>query len=554
MKSKKTLLPGIMLVAILVISTLDSCKKESHSNGQSGLTISFPRLELRHDLYYRIDHAARSIEIVFNEVLDPTTVLGNIALRDHAGSLEGNYDIDVSGAVVWLLFHPGFQLNDGWLYELSISSEISSTSGLSLRSTETIELHTTLFPFGWPGINLKDTLPSNSIAVISDIHMGDERATAGKYCWFGKNKDALESFLDLVKTGGAIKQLVIQGDLFDEWIVPFDVKPFDQSAGIHNSHDYFSSIAIAQTNELIFEKLRAIASDPNIELIYIPGNHDMLLTEETLDSIIPGIQWKSDIIGLGKYSPVQEVIMEHGHRYDFFNCPQPLVHPGHMLPPGYFISRMEAYGLALHPGQLMKDGTIMEGGLTFETAWTLAMGYLFYEYTMFPPMNVPNVLMTGIDGYTEAFSFDGARDMYAASIEELWMNTQAANGVPLPLSLLVAMWNSLDLTTAAILEYMQQSPHLVDYNIVSFGHSHDPMLKVHPRRKDYTNIYANSGSWIDADQCKHDVRTFLVITPGEWTGSQLDIVRLYQYNLDSNSGQPGAGYSPVPKGEESIKR
>ncbi|MBL7137852.1 MAG: hypothetical protein ISS17_03650 [Bacteroidales bacterium] len=181
------------------------------------------------------------------------------------------------------------------------------------------------------------------------------------------------------------------------------------------------------------------------------------------------------------------------------------------------------------------------------------MSYLFIDYSIQPPpMDSANILMTGIDGYPGPLSFNGVRDMYAANIEELWMNTQSTNAVPVPLSLLVAMWTSLDLTTAAILEYMQQSPHLTTYKIVSFGHSHNPFLEVFPTGQNYTNIYANSGSWVDADQCKHKVRTFLVITPGEWTGSALDIVRLYQYNLESYPGNPGSDWEPVLLAEESI--
>jgi hypothetical protein len=48
------------------------------------------------------------------------------------------------------------------------------------------------------------------------------------------------------------------------------------------------------------------------------------------------------------------------------------------------------------------------------------------------------------------------------------------------------------------------------------------------------------------------VRTFLVIKPGEWTGSDLDVVSLFQYNLDSGSGDPNPGYIPVLISEESI--
>ncbi|MBL7137853.1 MAG: metallophosphoesterase [Bacteroidales bacterium] len=313
MKTKQ-FIPWILIVFVAGIF-MDSCKKQETSYEQSYLEVSFPRLKFKHNLYYLIADNTRSIEIVFSELLDSATVQGNIALRDHTGSLEGTYDIDVSGAVVWLLFHADFHLNDGWLYELTLSNGIQSVNRHTLRSSETIELRTTARPYGVSGVSPGgDTLPSNSIAVISDIHMGDARATAGDYCWFGKNKDALESFLDLVKTGGAIKQLVIQGDLFDEWIVPFDVKPFDPGLGVNNSREYFASVAESPVNQLILEKLRAIAADPEIDLVYIPGNHDMLLTQEILDSIIPGIRWHGDVAGLGKYNPVPEIVMEHGHR------------------------------------------------------------------------------------------------------------------------------------------------------------------------------------------------------------------------------------------------
>jgi len=551
--SIKRFLPWIVFALIALIFQ-ESCKKQETHYEQPFLTFSFPRMERKHDLYYRIDYQARSIEIVFNENLDPATITASISLRDLFSPLDGKYDIDVSGAVIWLLFHPDFHLKDGWLYSLTLTTGIRSVSGHQLQSSETLELRSTARPFGLPdGSPGQDTLPANSIAVISDIHMGDERATTGHYCWFGENKEALESFLDLVKVDGAIKQLVIQGDLFDEWIIPFDSKPFDPDQGVHNSREYFASIATSSTNLGILEKLRSIAADPEIELIYIPGNHDMLMTQEILDSIIPGVIWQGDVTGLGKYNPVPEIIMEHGHRYDFFNCPQPLVNPGHMLPPGYFISRMDAYALASQTGRFLKGEAERTGDVTFLTAWTLAMGYIFIDYSIPPPpMDSANILMTGIDGYPGPLSFNGTRDMYAANIEELWMNTQTTNGVPVPLSLLVAMWTSLDLTTAAILEYMQQSQHLASYKVISFGHSHNPLLEVFPTGEDYTNIYANSGSWVDADQCKHKVRTFLVITPGEWTGSALDVVRLYQYDPEIGSDTTGSGYAPVLLAEENI--
>jgi predicted phosphodiesterase len=115
---------------------------------------------------------------------------------------------------------------------------------------------------------------------------------------------------------------------------------------------------------------------------------------------------------------------------------------------------------------------------------------------------------------------------------------------------LMAILNgSDDLSLTAAYEYMQsQSPER--YKIVAFGHTHNPMLKVYPAGKNYTAIYANTGSWVNAELSSKPVRTFLVIKPAEWTGSDLDVVSLFQYNLDS--GSPDPEFSPVLISEESI--
>jgi hypothetical protein len=78
------------------------------------------------------------------------------------------------------------------------------------------------------------------------------------------------------------------------------------------------------------------------------------------------------------------------------------------------------------------------------------------------------------------------------------------------------------------------------------------MLEVYPPGKQYTSIYANSGSWTNANDCSHKVQTYLIINPAEWTGSDLDVVMLYQYNLDSNSDNPDPPYEPMLISEESI--
>ena len=246
--------------------------------------------------------------------------------------------------------------------------------------------------------------------------------------------------------------------------------------------------------------------------------------------------------------------MEHGHRYDFFNCPQPLSNPGHLLPPGYFISRLDAEGLMENGSSFLKEAKSEAGDVEFLTAWTAAYEYLKIHYSLTVAADSVNILMGGIDNYSTPFSFNGVRDMYAANIENDWPSTEIRNGVPVTMPVLMAILDgSLDLSFTASYEFMQPSaPKL--FKIVVFGHTHMPMLKVYPSGKQYTGIYANTGSWVNAELSSKKVRTFVVIKPGEWTGSDLDVVSLFQYNLDSGSGDPNPDFIPVLISEESIER
>ena len=297
-----------------------------------------------------------------------------------------------------------------------------------------------------------------------------------------------------------------------------------------------------------------IAASGVIELIYIPGNHDMLLTQDVLQEIIPGITWKGDFTGIGKYVPANGIIMEHGHRYDFFNCPQPAVNPGHILPPGYFISRLYAQGMYIQNALRKNGGMNPAGSAEFLSAWNLAYLYTLVHFSMTPPPpDSANVMMGGIDGYSVPLSFNGARDIYTSSIEGLWPQTQTANGVAVGMDCINAILNGTVLLNGAMIEFMDPSTTTNLFKMVVFGHSHDPSTLVYPAGKQYTSIYANTGSWIDAGESSHPVRTFLMINPAAWTGSDIDVVSLYQFNIDSNNGSQNPSYVPVLISEESIE-
>jgi UDP-2,3-diacylglucosamine pyrophosphatase LpxH len=546
--------PTFRFLCLLILAgqamLLPSCKKSEPVTEPEYLTVTLPRSVLQNETYYSLDYRERSIELAFSLPVDSSSVAGNISFSDKSGTLDTRYKTISSGKKVILAFHQDFQMKPGWKYKVALKAGLRSTSGVTFRSTEEIDVRTSAKQLGVEN----DTSQRNSILCISDIHMGDPRSVARGYCWFSKNAAALDSLLALALTSPQVKQVVILGDLFDGWVIPYRVPPFDTAAGIYNIRDYFISVANAPVNAGIINKLRAIATAADQQLIYIPGNHDMLLTQEILREIIPGVIWGGDSPGLGHYSPVDEIVMEHGHRYDFFNCPQPLAIPGHILPPGYFVSRLDAEGLMEQSGHNAKTTQTGAGSVEFLTAWTAAIEYLKFHYSMTVAADSANILMGGIDGYAAPFSFNGIRDLYAENIENVWPATQAGNAVPVAMPVVMAILDgSLDLSFTAAYEYMQ-SPAPRFYKIVAFGHTHNPMLKVYPSGKNYTGIYANTGSWVNAELTSKPVRTFLVIKPGAWTGSDLDVVSLYQYNLNSGSGNPDPGYIPVLIAEESIGR
>lgn len=299
---------AIALLFSIAISTQFSCNKTDELIIKPVLEVSLPLLNLKYDQYYGLNHNTRSIELVFSNIINDQTVAGNIELFDKGEPLSSNYELIVEGKIIFIRFHNDFFLKDGWKYELKLSTGLSSDEGLDFINEKIIEFRTTAkhISNGLVG-NTNDTLERTLIACISDIHCGDERATNGNYSWFGKNAAALEDFLNFIKNNQEVKELVILGDLFDEWMVPYEFSPFDSAVNITNSKEYFHAIANSTVNKPVFDKMQEIISEGEIDIIYVPGNHDMLITQEILAEIIPGAQWKSDATGLGKYNPVDEI-------------------------------------------------------------------------------------------------------------------------------------------------------------------------------------------------------------------------------------------------------
>jgi UDP-2,3-diacylglucosamine pyrophosphatase LpxH len=526
MKKPRTL--SLLLVLAAVATTLchQSCKKDEPVNPPVYLSVDLPELTLQDSSYYLLAFDDRMVELEFTEPVDTSSIRGNISFSDKIGIPDSAYTVIGLDRKILLMFDPEFVLKPGWRYLITIGTGLRSVTGKTLSATKILDLRTGSRDLALVG----GPLQRDVILCISDIHLGEDRAIAGNYCWFGDNQAALVDLLEYVLTGGDVRELVILGDLFDGWIIPYRVSPFDTAAGVYNISGYFHSVANSQVNLPIMDKLRAIASSGVTRLVYVPGNHDMLLTQGILEDIIPGVVWQGNIPGLGNYSPVDEIILEHGHRMDFFNCPQPLVNSGHMLPPGFFISRLQAEGQHEHPTVRLKQDYAGNDSYEFRLAWEVAYLSILGRYPMNVKPDSVNILMGGIDGYADPFSFNGARNMYAASIENLWPSTQAQNAVPVNIPVIMAILDgTTDMFIAASYEYLSTaSPK--KYKMAVFGHTHNAELKVNPSDPQ-KGIYANSGTWCNEKlDAKKKVRTYLAIRPGQWTGSALDVVTLYQYN------------------------
>ena len=518
----------------------------------------------------RIRNNDRELLLEFSHQPDEETLTNHISLRDDTGSLEGNYTIelykgDKSAKTAQLKFTDEFSLKESAKYYVDINKGFRYVQRVGKKGNKHYArigrkltfyfVTTSQCPFATSSNNeANGAIERTKLVIVSDIHIGGPRATAGNYNWFKDNISEFNKFLEHIRTSKQVKELIIAGDLFDEWIMPNDVKPFVGS--VTNSDEFFQSVAAAfPMKSKVIDKLNEIANAGEIKLIYIPGNHDMLMNESTMKTIFPNAIWKGtkntngDDSGTGYYSPADGVSIEHGHLYDFFNAPDPITQTGSLLPPGYFVSRLFA---TKHQDQRAQNLASSAGNIFFYGAWELVLLKIFK--TIEP--DIPPII-TGIDGYTKDYTYNEARDIYYdAGIGDNWQSRQEINKVYSPESEIASLLAGAGVFIWGDLEYAAWKQYFVPERakIVVFGHTHMAMLKgynvsnkaiisepVSRPRKDILGptkkIYANSGTWVNKQLLSqgYSTRTYVVINTKQ-TDSALMTVTLYQYNPDIDDG------------------
>jgi hypothetical protein len=111
----------------------------------------------------------------------------------------------------------GPKLKEGEEYRLLIKKGILSTDGVTLAA-DFIGFFAISHSFSLDNVPLTGLTESRAVIMcISDLHLGDDRSFNIGYGWLNDNRSLLAGFLNKVRLSPNIKELVIAGDLFDEW-------------------------------------------------------------------------------------------------------------------------------------------------------------------------------------------------------------------------------------------------------------------------------------------------------------------------------------------------
>lgn len=375
---------------------------------------------------------------------------------------------------------------------------------------------------------------------IADIHMnaglGWKKSHNGHpYEWLGPEEaNRFAKFLEYLNDPKAVREVVIIGDLMDDWVYPVDEEP-----------PCLQEILDAPINKRIVQALRELSENEKINVVYLPGNHDMGVTEEFVNANFEKMTFGGSTFHDSLYR-TSRLRAEHGSAHAMFNAPPARYGAGIRLPLGYFISRVVATkarntGTAKrHYWSYADDLLEMVGpqklaACVFEAV--LEEAGLDETTEIFMPKrnsNAPSATAkknrkkkskaksatTGQDKERNdkqvCVTAGEVKERYA-TLYDLW---EEQNGKGSGFRALMAEIGLLGRVADSL---CKQS----DTNIVVFGHSHDCKLD-----KDEwfveDRIYANCGTWCDEKK------------PCTWVESQKDrgknrhIVRV----MDWNDGEP----------------
>jgi UDP-2,3-diacylglucosamine pyrophosphatase LpxH len=365
----------------------------------------------------------------------------------------------------------------------------------------------------------------NKIVAISDLHLGID----DKYTENLKNRPFLIRFLQCLQNTKDVRELVIAGDFLDEWYLPVYYP-------VYTDQTLFYKKVIAN-NLAVFNELNNVIAC-GIKLVYVPGNHDLTLAADVLQEAIPGLVQARDVKGLGAYytGDRNEIVIEHGHRYDMFSAPDTLSNAqlcgneNTILPAGYFYARYAATWVLEGRPSVAKNLPVVTN--IPDASNTDQYGAYLYHATlkkistrMTPYESLADKIFDmRISGFNDAYSY---LDFYPAqqadgtisapvlfrNIQRTWAGRQTLNQVKVPNSFIEAVSGAVAFEfffKQAKAQYLENPAEKVE--VVVFGHTHVPSFRDIGNGK----CYLNSGTWVDHNTDYPNIeRTFAVVTTGE---------------------------------------
>lgn len=551
-----------IITAVCALMCFIACKHEEPL-GDATLCVvqtNIQTSESNNSIFVQNDNSIKSIELEFNESLDGKTLSNSILLDSigKGGELHHvDISIDLSADKTKVSITPSedklFE-NNGGQFVIHVSDKLLSEKRNYLKE-DYVDFFMTL-PEKYESSGFLGY--KSYTVIISDIHLGDKRSQDEGYCWFTENKKKLEEFLDYINYYRSYyKELVIAGDLFDEWVAPMDKIPFGDSDNNKITQSQFVK-NIAEANKTIIDKIIALKT-AGVNIVYIPGNHDMLVEESDINAIFgDGVVTQArDKKGLGLYEPQKDIAIEHGHRYDFFNAPDMVSNIGiegitsdnAILPAGFFVTKVATthdmgssslsslgkLNLSLSDYNI-KD--LEEAAIESDEYCKVLYNIAWLAINNQKQVGITLPIKTGLCGLNNDYNLRQITPAYYDTYQLLYRDTYK-----------VANWNSRLRANGSILipftlgvlagavnmsyEYIAQWIHLGGNGkkITVFGHTHEPVLKYKWRIGTfYSGIYANAGTWVDKKYAgDFPTCTFVTIYEGTGIFSEYKSVYLQQF-------------------------
>lgn len=340
----------------------------------------------------------------------------------------------------------------------------------------------------------------NKLVFISDLHMNVD----GTYSWLVKHAPDLARFLYNLNKRDDVAELIILGDLLDDWVCP-----------VADTPQTFSDILSANYNNGVVPALQEVCNNSDIDVTYLTGNHDMLSfkseNKDVISHAFPNMNIISNSPGLGAYTKDNIIWAEHGHRYTLFNAPDIWSRSGGHLPMGYFISRFAA-SKSLTEGRVYTTPEVLDLFISSpsevqeyftQAGYTDAPGSIIDDALIIALFNAIGLWsgngplrqfnMNSLDGFTDDPMVEKIAFMYD-TIFSGWPSRQNI------VSHYEAVFNELGHLNSAANLLFKMPERIRDLypftpRIVLFGHTHQAAFQYHS--DDVETLYVNTGTWID---------------------------------------------------------